>query len=131
MTSTRTTFWQGISIASRHGRWALGHDRFDVLRCASLNPIRHYRLPVGTLKVGEPMDAVLFSDLRQFRPLATYVAGSKVAEAGCCLVEGSASRSLNRFHAHAIDAESLCVHAEGVERVRVIEAMDGDWSPAH
>lgn len=105
---------------------ALGHDRFDVLRCASLNPIRHYRLPVGTLRAGEPMDAVLFSDLRQFMPLATYVAGSKVAEAGCCLVEGSASRPLNRFHAHAIDAESLRVHAEGVEQVRVIEAMDGE-----
>jgi len=106
---------------------ALGHERFDVLRCASLNPIRHYRLPVGTLKVGEPMDAVLFSDLRQFKPLATYVAGAKVAEAGrCCLSRGSAPPPLNRFRAQPIDAEALRVPGDGVEQVRVIEAQDGE-----
>jgi len=104
----------------------LGHDHFDVLRCASLNPIRHYRLPVGTLKLGEPMDAVLFTDLRQFTPLATYVAGSKVAEAGCCLLEVGQSQVLNRFEAQPIDAESLQVAAEGVQQVRVIGAMDGE-----
>lgn len=105
---------------------ALGHDLFDVLRCASINPIRHYRLPVGTLKVGEPMDAVIFDNRITFRPLATYVNGIKVAEQRRCLVEGQAFQPINHFDARPIKAESLCVPADGAGKVRVIEAMDGE-----
>jgi len=105
---------------------ALGHDRFDVLRCASLNPIRHYRLPVGTLNVGEAMDAVLFTDLIDFKPQETYIAGVKVAEKGMCLVSGRETRPINRFHAIPIRSDALLVNGEGVSQVKVIDAMDGE-----
>ena len=105
---------------------ALGHDRFDVLRCCSLNPIQHYRLPVGRLQVGDAMDAVLFADLVQFLPLETYVSGNKVAEAGNCLVEAERGEAVNAFHAQAIDVEALAVPANGAKKIRVIEAFDGE-----
>jgi len=105
---------------------ALGHDRFDVLRCASLNPIRHYHLPVGMLKVGEPMDAVLFTDLVGFKTQSTFIDGLKVAEGGVCLVEGQEAIPINRFQAKPISSDALRVDGEGVSHVRVIEAMDGE-----
>ncbi|MDZ7657372.1 MAG: adenine deaminase [Sulfurimicrobium sp.] len=105
---------------------AKGHDRFDVLRCACLNPVRHYRLPVGTLQLGDPMDAVLFADLHEFQPIATYVNGAKVAENGRCLVAGKPGRAINRFNARLISAEALCIADEGARMVRVIEAVDGE-----
>ena len=105
---------------------ALGHDRFDVLCSASLNPIRHYRLPVGTLKVGEPMDAVLFTDLCEFEPLLTFVGGAKVAEGGVCLVEAHRDNAINRFSATPVSSETLRVPNSGAEKLRVIEAMDGE-----
>jgi adenine deaminase len=105
---------------------SLGHDRFDVLRCASLNPIRHYRLPVGTLQLGDPMDAVLFADLREFLPLVTYVGGVKVAEAGVCLTAHQSDQAINCFNALPIGAEALRVPDTGAEKIRVIEAMDGE-----
>jgi adenine deaminase len=104
---------------------ALGHDRFDVLRCASLNPIHHYRLPVGTLQLGERMDAVLFADLQEFQPLATYVGGAKVAADGVCLVGSRREHAVNRFSARPVSAEQLRVSGEGIDQVRVIEARDG------
>jgi adenine deaminase len=105
---------------------AQGHDPLTVLRCASLNPIRHYRLPVGTLQPGEPMDAVLFADLRAFAALQTFVGGERVAEAGRCLRPLPSSEAVNHFAARPLAADALRVSAEGVSAVRVIEALDGE-----
>ena len=105
---------------------ALGHDRFDVLRCCSLNPIQHYQLPVGRLQSGDTMDAVLFADLVQFLPLETYVSGGKVAEDGKCLIEAERGELVNAFHAKPIDVEALAVPANGAKKIRVIEAFDGE-----
>lgn len=105
---------------------ALGHNRLDVLRCASLNPIRHYHLPVGTLKVGENMDAVLFADLFGFESLQTLIAGVQVACAGECLSAHTPATVLNRFHAESLAAEELAVASEDAVMIRVIEAVDGE-----
>lgn len=105
---------------------ALGHDRLDVLRCASLNPIRHYRLAVGTLKPGEAMDAVLFQDLRDFAVLETYVAGHLVAEQGRSVASAVLSEQPNRFHADKISADALAVAGAAGELIRIIEARDGE-----
>jgi adenine deaminase len=45
---------------------AHGHDLFDVLEMACINPIEHYNLDVGTLRVGESADFILVSDLKKF-----------------------------------------------------------------
>lgn len=105
---------------------ALGYERFDVLRAASLNPIRHYRLPVGTLRVGEPMDAVVFNDLANFEALATYVDGRLVADSGRSLTEHVSGKPVNRFAVEPIDADALAVPGDGVQRMRVMEALDGE-----
>jgi adenine deaminase len=105
---------------------ALGHDRLDVLRCASLNPIRHYRLPVGTLQPGEPMDAVLFADLRAFAALQTFVGGECVAEAGISLRTATPSPTPNRFCAGVLTSEALALAASGEGLMRVIETVDGE-----
>ena len=105
---------------------ALGHDRLDVLRCCSLNPIKHYRLPVGQLQIGDAMDAVLFANLVQFQPLATYVSGDKVAQDSNCLVDAERGEVVNAFHAQAITIEALAVPANSVKKIRVIKAFDGE-----
>ncbi len=104
---------------------AAGHDVFDVLRCACLNPVLHYRLPVGLLRVGDPMDAVEVADLRELRPLRTWVGGSLVAEAGRSLIERAQIRLLNRFQARKIVPSDLEVPFAG-ECLRVIDVRDGE-----
>lgn len=102
-----------------------GQDLFNVLRCACLNPIEHYRLPLGQLKIGEPMDAVEVSDLRSFTPINTWINGQCVASKGQTLINSQATAEINRFHARPVRPEDF--HIPGnAEKIRVIKAFDGD-----
>ncbi len=104
---------------------ALGHDLFDILRCACINPIKHYRLPLGQLRLGDPMDGALLSDLVSFRADKTWLAGQLVAEQGRSLLSFTDSEAINHFNARPLRIEQLQIRAtEGV--LRVIEALDGE-----
>ena len=104
---------------------AKGHSVFDVLRCACLNPIRHYDLPVGQLKVGDRMDAVEAENLQTFAPVSTWIAGQKVAQQGKSLLASIKPTPVNRFNARTITISDLEVAASG-QQIRVIKAVDGE-----
>lgn len=55
-----------------------GFDLFDVWKVASWNAIQHYRLPIGTLRVGDPADFIVFENLKQIRILNTFIQGIEV-----------------------------------------------------
>jgi len=103
-----------------------GHDRFDTLRCICLTPVEHYHLPVGLLQLGDPMDAVLFTDLKTFSPITTYVDGIEVASEGECLIVSHKDPAINRFSANKICADELRIADEGAKKIRVIHAVDGE-----
>lgn len=42
-----------------------GSDFWNVIRACTLNPIDHYGLKLGLLRVGDPMDLVIINDLEQ------------------------------------------------------------------
>ena len=52
-----------------------GFDLFQVLRIASLHPIQHYHLPIGTLRIGDPADFCIFEDLKSFSVSEVYIQG--------------------------------------------------------
>lgn len=52
-----------------------GFDLFTVLKIASLNPVEHYNLPVGTLKIGDHADFIRIENLNTFEVLETYIDG--------------------------------------------------------
>ncbi|WP_020161496.1 adenine deaminase [Methylobacter marinus] len=104
---------------------AYGHSVFDVLRCASLNPIRHYGLVTGQLRVGDRMDAVEVENLKTFAPVSTWIAGQQVASQGKSLLPYRRHEPINRFNAQPITAAHLEV-AAGDGQIRVIKASDGD-----
>ncbi len=103
---------------------AEGHELFAVLRAATLNPVRHYGLPVGLLQLGDPADFIVVDDLRDFRVRQTYIDGRLVAEDGASRIERVPAPALNRFGATPKRVEDFHVPARG-GRVRVIEALDG------
>ncbi len=65
---------------------AKGIDIFKVLKAACVNPVLHYKLPVGLLRVGDPADCILVKDLQSFEVLRTYINGELVAEKGKTLI---------------------------------------------
>jgi len=104
---------------------AAGHDLFDVLRIACLNPVDHYRLPVGRLRPGEAFDAVLVEDLRSFRPLATWLGGRCVARDGQSLLTHRPATAINRWQPRPITVDDLRWPVRSTA-LRAIAAVDGE-----
>jgi len=103
---------------------AKGHSLFDVLHCACINPIEHYRLPIGRLRVGDPMDAVEVADLCNFMSERVWLNGELVARQGEVLLPGIPVTPINVFEARNITAADLAVASAG-EPIRVICVEDG------
>lgn len=103
---------------------AAGIDLFNVLRAACLNPIDHYGLPVGRLRVGDPADLILVRDLEQFEVLRTWIRGSLTADAGKSLIPPIPTGRPNRFNCRPIHVDALRVNAKD-DQVLAMEAVDG------
>ena len=84
-----------------HVRRALrgGADKFDVLRCASVNPVMHYKLDVGLLRQGEPADFIVFEGWQDLKVHRTYLRGELVARDGRSLLPRQPSKTPNAFRA--------------------------------
>lgn len=54
---------------------ANGFDLFDVLKIASINPIRHYKLDVGQLRVGDKADFIVVDNIETFQVQQVYING--------------------------------------------------------
>lgn len=121
-----------------------GHDALKVLRCACVNPVEHYKLPVGLLQAGDPADFIEVNNLGELRVLKTFIDGRKVAEAGRTLIPRQASGVINQFAAQPVREEELQIRLQK-GRLNVIEAIDhqlvtrrlkveptaaGDWAVA-
>jgi adenine deaminase len=104
---------------------ANGVPTMDAIRAATLNPIRHYKLPVGLLRVGDPADCIEVSDLRSFNVRATYINGRQVSKASETLLPPVATRPINRFAAQPIDPNALAMFDSGNNTLPVIVAKDG------
>ncbi len=102
----------------------MGYDPFTVLRSCTLNPIRHYNLPVGLLQTGDPADMIVVDNLEDFDVMATYIDGVKVAERDQTYLSSIAEATPNVFNAHMITTDDLAVNALG-KKIRVLEALDG------
>jgi adenine deaminase len=107
---------------------ARGVDVFNVLQAACINPILHYKLPIGLLQTGDPSDFIVVKDLKNFEVLQTYVNGKLVANEGISLIplSGKAKEpAINRFNCSKKQISDFELPWKGEETIPVIEALDG------
>ncbi len=107
---------------------ARGSDLFDVLRVATVNPVRHYGLPVGLLQPGDRADFIEVEDLRGLRVRRTIIGGEQVAADGKPLWPHRVVTTPNRFAARPKTADDFAIRTQstdGGRMVRVIGALDG------
>lgn len=103
-----------------------GYDLFDVLRAACVNPVLHYKLPVGLLREGEPADFIVIDNTEQFNILQTYINGELLAEKGKTLLPHIPVASINNFKAQPRDIADFIVKTNHKNpMIRVIEAIEG------
>jgi adenine deaminase len=108
----------------------IGHDVFNVLRAASLNPARHYRLPIGLVRQGDRADFITVQSLRTCTVIETFVGGTCIAREGAPLETYSQCDTPNRWAPQAVHARAFMVPATS-NRVRVIGARDGQLVTDH
>jgi adenine deaminase len=107
---------------------AKGIDIFKILKAACSNPVLHYKLDVGQLRIGDPADFIVAKDLVHFQVIKTYIDGELVAENGKSNIQVPAfskSNAINKFSADKIKGADLEVKWNGQKEIPVIEALDG------
>lgn len=99
-------------------------DVFKVLQVACVNPVNHYNLAVGLLKIGDDADCIIVEDLRDFKTLQTYINGELVFDQGISTINTVAFENLNNFHTDKKQVSDFRFESVA-NQIRVIECLDG------
>lgn len=108
-----------------------GISIWDLLRAACVNPVRHYKLPLGQLREGDDATFIAVDNLSDFNIQATIISGYKVYDSRQGVNQELMTaghhpvRILNKFEAKPINEQILHIEPCSV-KVRVIEALDGE-----
>ncbi len=109
---------------------AFGHDIFDILQTAILNPSRHYSLDVGLLRKGDAADLIVIDSLENFNILKTFIDGNLVSENGKPYINSTHVDKVNIFNAKRLIESDIEIEHRGGE-IKVIVAIEGelitDW----
>jgi adenine deaminase len=104
---------------------AAGQDLFNVLQVACINPVNHYKLEVGQLKVGDAADFIEVEDLKDFKVRSTWVDGRKVCKEGEGLIKSVPVKAVNKFAISPITNNDIAISGEHPQ-VNAIEVLDGE-----
>ncbi|MGL4520353.1 MAG: adenine deaminase [Phocaeicola sp.] len=83
---------------------AHGYNPFDVLKIACINPIEHYKLPVGGLQVGDKADFIVVKDLVNFELEQLYLGGQEQLSR---VAPSQKATPINQFNLEKITATAL------------------------
>ena len=103
-----------------------GYDLYDVLRAACINPVMHYKLPIGMLRINDPADFIVVNNLKDFSILQTCINGEIVAENGESILPIIPGAPINNFNTNKKDITEFKINAGSIQpMIRVIEAIEG------
>jgi adenine deaminase len=102
-----------------------GYDVMDVLRCACYNPIIHYQLDIGLLRVGNSADFIIVDNLRDFTVLQNYIKGQLVAENGKTTLPFIKPEIINNFSIDQTTPENFHLEIKS-SSTPIIQAIDGE-----
>lgn len=116
-----------LNHINHHVKRALtkGIDLFKILKAACVNPVHHYKLPVGLLQEGDDADFIIIDNPKQFNILSTYIKGECVYENGQSNIPDIEESRINQFNCKKINLSTLKVETTGTKKIKVIEALDG------
>lgn len=104
---------------------AKGHDLFDVLQAACVNPVEHYGLEVGLLRVGDPADFIIIdAPTKDLKVKYTYINGKQVAARGESKIKRLQVTPANYFDTKKKSPEDFQLQISG-NTAKVILVEDG------
>ncbi|MEA2013508.1 MAG: adenine deaminase [Verrucomicrobiota bacterium] len=100
-------------------------DLFNVLRAASLNPIKHYKMDVGLLQEGDSADFLEVDNLTDLNIKKTVINGMIVAESGKTAFKTVDTRCINIFNCKKKKVSDFAIKLSGNAKIDIIKAFDG------
>ncbi|MEZ5046844.1 MAG: adenine deaminase [Chitinophagaceae bacterium] len=99
---------------------------YDILQAACINPVLHYKLPVGLLKIGDPADFILINNPSEFKIEATYINGIETYRNGKSAIPYIEEQAINNFSCDKKSISDFQLSAQNKTEctIRVIEAID-------
>jgi len=104
---------------------AKGIGVFKVLLATCVNPVKHYNLNVGLLKIGDAADCIVVEDLKDFKTLQTYIDGQLVYDNGTSNIKHVMFKNLNNFNTDKKQVADFRFESKS-NKIRVIECLDGE-----
>jgi adenine deaminase len=102
----------------------MGYDFFDVLNIACVNPVKHYKMDVGLLQVGDKADFITTDSITDFNGLQTYINGELVADNGTSVLHTKQHQIVNNFNIVERNVDNFVIRGDG-KNIPVINALDG------
>jgi len=98
---------------------------YNLLRAASLNPVKHYNLPSGLLRKNDSADFIILEDIKNFKVAQTWIKGKPVYAHGNVYFNVKKVKALNKFKAKPITTAKLSVRLNGT-KIRVINLKEDE-----
>jgi len=103
---------------------AKGVNIFNLLKAACINPVLHYKLPVGLLKINDPADFIVVGNLQDFNIIDTYINGINIKKQKKI---PASKNSINHFEAEKISKDDIEIFTNKKSPIiDVIQAYDGN-----
>jgi adenine deaminase len=99
----------------------------DIVQAATVNPVRHYHLPLGLLQAGDPADFQIVDDFSICVPRSVWLRGKCVMRDGVSFLPGARPTIENCFEARPVAPADFRVPAPAGRggEARVIGVQDG------
>jgi len=88
-----------------------GIDPIKALKCVTINPVQHYKLPVGILKLNDYADLVIVDNLKNFSVKEVYINGNLVAKENKPLFSAKPATTGNTMKASPLTVERIKVYS--------------------
>ena len=100
------------------------YDLFNVLKIACVNPVLHYKLPIGLLRAGDDADFIVVKDIVNWEVVHLFSKGERLVENGFVKLPAKEHQIINNFNISPIRIETL-PEIEFEENQEIIQAIDG------
>lgn len=104
---------------------SMGYDKFNVIKAASANAFKHYKIKAGLLRPGEPADFIIVDDPAKMNILQTWIDGECVFQDGRTLFSPGEVEKVNKFKCTRLLQDEIRVINEG-GKINVIVARNGE-----
>lgn len=104
---------------------SLGYNILDIIKAATLTPVKHYNLEVGLLQKNDPADFIIIDNFNDFNILKTYIDGKLVAENNKSLIPETAVNAINNFEAEKVNSDDFKIFDKG-KNIKIINAISGE-----